>query len=113
VTPGEKALNRLAKWRSILTGWQLGTRERGDPTSEAVRDHREVTLLLRAEVNALCMLMIKKGVFTQDEWDAQLVDDAQHLERQMELKFPGARAGDDGMHIDFALAQPWLSKFPP
>jgi hypothetical protein len=112
MTAGMRALNRLAKWRAILTGWQLGTREKGDPTSDAVRDHREVTLLLRAEVSALVMLLIEKGVFTAEEIDQQLVIEAQHLERGLEKRFPGARASDDGMHLDTALVTPWMSKFP-
>jgi hypothetical protein len=40
------ALNRLCKWRAIFAGWQLGTRAKGDPESDAVRDHREVTILI-------------------------------------------------------------------
>ena len=42
-----RMFNRLCKWRTVLTGWQLGTRAKGDPEGDAVRDHREVTLLLR------------------------------------------------------------------
>lgn len=60
-------LNRLCKWRSILAGWQLGTRADTDPECQAVRDHREVTLLLRAEVNALTQLLVCGGVFTEEE----------------------------------------------
>mgnify|MGYP001587156880 CR=1 FL=1 len=41
-------INRLTKWRTLFTGWQLGTRAKGDPEGDAVRDHREVTILLRA-----------------------------------------------------------------
>lgn len=47
------ALNKLAKWRSVFAGWQLGTRLKEDPECQAVKDHREVTILLRAEVSAL------------------------------------------------------------
>lgn len=34
-------LNVVCKWRSLFAGWQLGTRPKGDPESDAVRDHRE------------------------------------------------------------------------
>jgi hypothetical protein len=40
------ALERLAKWRTLFAGWQLGTRPKGEPESDAVRDHREATLML-------------------------------------------------------------------
>ena len=39
-----EACNRLTKWRSVFAGWQLGTRAKGDPECDAVRDHREVTI---------------------------------------------------------------------
>jgi hypothetical protein len=111
MSPGYWALNRLAKWRMILTGWQLGTRERGDPTSEAVRDHREATLLLRAEVNAVTQLLIARDVFTAEDFDSQLVIECEHLHRTFEAKFPGAKATDAGMTLE-AEAQSWMSKFP-
>ncbi len=59
-----RALNRLAKWRNHFAGWQLGTRMRGDAEYEAVRDHREVTILLRAEQSAMAGLLLRKGVIT-------------------------------------------------
>lgn len=112
MTRVERAVNRLAKWRSILTGWQLGTRSSDDPVSQAVRDHREVTLILRAEVTALAALLIKHGVFTSDEFGDQLTVECEHLERAMEKKFPGARASDDGMILDPQRIGEWMSKFP-
>lgn len=66
------ALERLGKWRTLLTGWQLGTRPAGDPESDAVRDHREATLLLRAETNAIGGLLISKGLVTADEFAGAL-----------------------------------------
>lgn len=36
------ALNILTKWRVLFTGWQLGTRPKGDPEGDAVREHREL-----------------------------------------------------------------------
>jgi hypothetical protein len=108
-----RALNRLAKWRSVFAGWQLGTRPRGDPEAEAVRDHREVTILLRAEVNALAALLIEHGAFSLEDWDKQLALEAAALERAYEKKFPGAHADDDGMHFDMARAQGWMAKFRP
>lgn len=94
------AINRLAKWRLILTGWQLGTRPKGDPEGDAVRDHREATLILRAEVTTLVALLLDKQVFTVEEWQRQLEEEATALSSMFELKFPGARATDDGISLD-------------
>jgi hypothetical protein len=94
------ALNRLCKWRSIFCGWQLGTRVKDDPEAQAVRDHREVTMLLRAEFNAMLILLVDKKVFTTEEFQAQLIEEAEFLSKQYEEKFPGCVPVDDGMKID-------------
>lgn len=93
------ALNKLTKWRSVFAGWQLGSLSIEDETCRAVRDHREVTMLLRAEVNALQQLLVAKGVCTQSEWLQQLVEEAEHLDKAYERKFPGFRTSDDGVTI--------------
>ena len=53
-------INRLTKWKMVFAGWQLGTRPVGDPECDAVRDHREVTILLRAEITTLLALSLRK-----------------------------------------------------
>lgn len=100
----ERALNRLAKWRVVFTGWQLGTRAKGDPESDAVRDHREVTILLRAESNALIGLLLRKGLITEMEWLAALEREAGDLSKAYEAKFPGFKATDDGMSMSLPAA---------
>ena len=77
-----RALNLLAKWRSVLAGWQLGTRTSDDPECRAVRDHREVTLILRAEVTALTRLMIEKGLATREEIAAVTAEEALEASRR-------------------------------
>ena len=94
----DKVLNRLAKWRAHFAGWQLGTRTSNDPECRAVKDHREATILLRADVTALTGLMIDKGVFTAREFTERLIDEAEHLDRSYTAKWPGCEAHDDGMH---------------
>jgi hypothetical protein len=92
-----QALNRVAKWRTLLTGWQLGTRPKGDPESGAVRDHREVTILLRVEGSALVNLLVAKGLITAQEWDVALTQEANLLSAAFERRFPGVTATDDGL----------------
>lgn len=108
-----RALNRLAKWRTLFAGWQLGTRLKGDPESDAVRDHREATILLRAEVSALVGLLLEKKVFTLEEWGAALEHEANLLSRAYEQKFPGVRATDDGLDIDLVRARAWMQGWKP
>lgn len=105
-------LNRLTKWRSVFAGWQLGTRPDTDPTCRAVRDHREVTILLRAEVSALVGLLVLKGAITTAEWETQLEREAQLLDAEYQKRFPGFRASDSGISMNPVLArdtmQGWL-----
>lgn len=106
-----RSLNRLAKWRAHFAGWQLGTRSNDDPECQAVRDHREQTIIMRAEITAIVGLLVKKGLITVDEFNAQLADEADHLERAFQRRWPGAKASDDGMvynpHEAFAWMQGW------
>lgn len=93
-------LERLGKWRVLLTGWQLGTRPKGDPEADAVRDHREVSLILRAESNALVQLLYKKGIITAEEWTTQIEWEARLICEQLANRFPGVIATDDGLVMD-------------
>ncbi len=107
------ALNRVAKWRTLLTGWQLGTRPKGDPEGDAVRDHREATILLRAEVTALTRLLIEKGVFTQDEYETVLANEADELSKLFERRFPGVTATAVGLTFDTQRASEWMKGWKP
>lgn len=108
----DRALNILAKWRVLFTGWQLGTRPKGDPEGDAVRDHREVTILLRAESSALAAVLVEKGVITPDEWLAALQREAELLNAAYERKFPGVTASETGLTID-KRALPWMKGWKP
>lgn len=70
-------------------------------------------LLLRVEVTALSSILFKRGLLTPEHFEVEVANEAQHLMKALEAKFPGAVATDDGMDIDIAKAQPWMSKFPP
>jgi hypothetical protein len=107
------ALNRLAKWRSHFAGWQLGTRLKGDPECDAVRDHREVSMLTRVEVNALTRLLIDKGVCTEEEFNKQLTDEANWLSTSYEERFPGCKATDAGMEYDIPEAAETMKGWRP
>lgn len=98
------AVNKLAKWRTAFAGWQLGTRPKGDAESDAVRDHREATIILRAEMNALTKILRDKHIFTEAEFAETLIDEAAFLDSSYEQKFPGFKSADDGMIINPADA---------
>lgn len=103
-------LNIVAKWRSVLAGWQLGTRDKGDPECDAVRDINEARILARVELNAIAGLLLRKGVLTQQEFDAALVDEAQHLNGVYEEKFPGFTAHEDGITMKMPEAATTMAR---
>lgn len=107
-----RALNILAKWRVLFTGWQLGTRLKGDPEGDAVRDHREATILLRTEVTALTGLLLEKGVCTEEELLAAFEREADLLNADYERRFPGVTASEDGLTFD-KRTLPWMKGWKP
>jgi len=106
-------LNRLAKWRSVFAAWQLGTRADTDPECQAVRDHREATILLRAETSALVGLLTAKGVFTAAEFAAQLDAEADALSAMYARRWPGMRATDLGIAYDMPEALATMKGWRP
>lgn len=97
-------VEKLMKWRAVLAGWQLGSRSSTDPECEAVRDHRESSLALRIELNALLQVLIDKGVMTFEEFDDQLALEAQVLDHEYEKLFPGFQSTATGMSINPKVA---------
>ena len=107
------AVQRLAKWRMVFTGWQLGTRQKGDPESDAVRDHRELSMLMRAELNAVVACLIKAGIFDAARFTAQLEEEAEALSKAYEKRFPGFKATEHGMDMNVALARDTMQGWRP
>lgn len=108
-----RKMNRLAKWRSVFAGWQLGTRADTDPECQAVRDHREATLLQRVELTALTGLLLKKGVLTEEEIYAAFGVEADLLNQDLANRFPGFTATDHGMDVDPATAAQTMKGWKP
>ena len=94
------ALNQLTKWRNVFAGWQLGTRLQDDPECKAVKDHREVTILLRVEVTALAKILLNKGVMTQEDFQHAMIEEAELLSKDYERRFPGMKATSIGIQYN-------------
>ena len=109
----QATLQRLAKWRSHFAGWQLGTRKKDDPASQAVRCSAELMLLLRAETSAIARVLIEKGITTKEEFTITVGEEAEYLMEALENMWPGLKATDHGLSYDMKAAEPWLSKFYP
>jgi hypothetical protein len=106
-------IERLGKWRTVFAGWQLGTRPKGDPESDAVRDHRELSMALRAEMNAMTVLLIRKGVFSKEEFVQQVHEECRYLCEQYERRFPGFKATDIGLSVNPQIARDTMAGWRP
>lgn len=93
------ALEKLCKWRKFFASWQLGTTLDGDGEYKAVANHRELSILMRAELTALTGLLVRKGVFTQAEFRDALEAEAKQLDHDYEENYPGWRSTPHGMHM--------------
>lgn len=113
MTSLQRALNKLCKWRSVLTGWQLGTRTLNDPEAQAVRDHRDATMMLRVEVTSLVSLLIEKKVFTVEEWSSMMEQEAGYLDKLYEAKFPGMQTTEFGVEYTLPAAAETMRGWKP
>ena len=84
-----------------------------DPEFLAVRDHREITILMRAELSAMLRILLHKGFFTIEEYNDMLAAESLALSRLYESRWPGATAHEDGIHLEVEKSNAWMSKFPP
>ena len=108
-----RVMNKLTKWRGVFMGWQLGTRMKGDPEADAVRDHREVTITLRAETSALTGILIKKGIITLDEFYDSLIEEAHLLDKDYESKFPGIKTTENSIEYNIEVASKTMKNWKP
>lgn len=110
-----RVLNKLCKWRKFFASWQLGSRSDTDGECRAVIHHRELSILLRAELTALTTLLIAKGVFTSEELTRAVIAEAKRLDHDYEESYPGWRSTDAGMSMKLPEALETMRKmgFPP
>jgi hypothetical protein len=95
----ERALNRVAKWRSILAGRIVGTRPDNDPETQGIRDMLDKLVILRVEVTTLTRLLLEKRVFTAEEFFIAGAEEADAINKMYADEWPGITAEDYGIDI--------------
>jgi len=65
-----------------------------------VRDHRETTMLLRAEVTTLTRILLEANIIKKEELAQIMTEEMQYLDKAYEKKFPGFTTSLDGVHMD-------------
>jgi hypothetical protein len=106
----DDASQKLGKWRSWFAGWQLGTRSDRDAECAAVKDHREITIFLRAEVNALTKVLLDQKVMTLEFWTETLLKEVEDLDHGYSQRFPGVRSSLDGLVYDLAKVRETMQR---
>lgn len=94
------ALNRVCKWRRIFSGKMVGTRPEGDPFIVGMNELQEARIIMRVELTALVGLLIRKGLFTEEEFSSAMGAEADLLNADYAARFPGFTAHNDGMHME-------------
>lgn len=98
-------IRRLLQWRYVFAEWQLGrTRPEVDPEGSAVRDHRQVTMLTRVELNAAMRALLTKGVITSDDFKIALAQEILKSEADHAKKFPGFKNTAEGVEFNKDVA---------
>ena len=92
-------LNKLCKWRLIYAGWHNGTQSISEPGVQAMRDLHEKLLIQRVEITALATLMLEKGVFTAEEFQAKVESEAEILDATLSDFFAGFETIPNGIRI--------------
>jgi len=87
---------------------------RGDPESDAVRHHIEVTILMRAEITALTKILLDKKVCSIEDLQQAFIVEMERLDSAYERKFPGMRTTDYGVdYYDLPLAKKTMEGWRP
>lgn len=92
------ALNKLCKWRVALAGRILGTTGM-TPRAKGVRDVFDKLLILRVEQNALTRLCLERKLFTVEQLQVAIGEEAVVLDREYEKVFKGGRTTKEGFEI--------------
>jgi len=90
------AFSRLRQFARYTVGRVTGTCPPSRGSYRQMLDLAESRHIHRVELNALTGLLIRKGVFTQAEFDQQLEDEALHYEAAVQKQFPEVRPAPDG-----------------
>ena len=96
----DSAANKVAKWRRAFAMWQVS-----DDGFNAIADHRELSILMRVELNALQGMLLERGLITENELCEALEREAALLDKAYAKRFPGITSDVDGLVINPAVVQ--------
>lgn len=110
------AAQRLRQFGRLSASRMFGTQLATDGRYKAVMGIEERGLFARAELNAVARLLVDKGVVTEAEWTARVIEEMRHLADAHAKQWPELTAKEDGLHVHDLAAHAQRSKderWPP
>lgn len=92
-------MRRARQIGRITAGRMFGTIANTNGKYIAIMDLEERSIYCRAEVNALTALLIKKGLFSNEEFQTQLAEELNHLADLYQAKIPEVLFTPIGMTV--------------
>lgn len=99
-----RAAQRLRQFGRLAASRLFGTLPTTSGRYKAVVDEWERSLLLRAEMNALVLLLVDKKVVTSAEWTARVVEEIRALADAHQKLWPELTTDEVGIHVHDAQA---------
>lgn len=100
-----ESANRLTKWRRHFALWQLGSSREGTQEFKAVSHHRELSMIMRAELNALTKIVLEAKLVTSEEMLKTFEEEFDLLSEDYAKAYPGITAFDWGLDIKMPEAE--------
>lgn len=90
------SMRYVGAFAEIALGRKVGLLPKGTPGLSEMRDLIDLILLTRAEINAFTALLVRKGVFTVDEFTRQCKHEYEWLTEQ-KAHYLGVEVTDAGL----------------
>lgn len=78
-----------------------------------MRDHRELTIMLRAEVTAIVSVLTTAGITTPEKFTRQVEIEARALDELFEQRFPGISTCEIGVNLKLPEAAETMRGWRP
>ena len=100
-----RLLSKLRQYARFSVGRITGTTTAESGAYKQLLTAEEARLFHRVDINALTGLLIKKGVFTEEEWTDALIEEAKLKDKELAEEWPDITVASDGRSYTINLAK--------
>jgi hypothetical protein len=98
-------MNRVVHWKTILTQWQVGTKDVDNGTRLAIQDLHDSLLRKQVKLDALVEILTSRFMVDPITLLEKQIEITGRLDQSMKAKFPGVETTDAGLNIDAVVFQ--------